>query len=112
MNGELGMKVFLDDIRCLSDIYGNLYTDEEWITVKTTADVFELLRTGEVTHLSLDNDLGLKEPEGHTVVRWMIENNIWPSKEVYVHSANVVRARQMREDIQRYYYLDRRVKYT
>jgi len=97
------MKVFLDDTRVPSEVHGEGANDE-WILTSSVAAVKEYLRSGNVTHLSLDNDLGYDEPEGHTVVKWMIDNNIWPTEEIYVHSANIVRATQMRADINRYYY--------
>jgi hypothetical protein len=89
------MKVFLDDnINIMPD---------GWHYARTTKEVKALLLTGKVTHLSLDNDLGEDEPEGYTLVRWMIENGIWPSEDVFVHSRNVVRAKEMKEDIARYF---------
>jgi hypothetical protein len=94
------IKVFLDDIRTPKMIYG----DEEWVLVSTVKEVIELLVEDKVSHLSLDNDLGPYEPEGHTAVKWMIDNNIWPSEEIYVHSANTVRAPQMRWDINVHFY--------
>lgn len=97
------IKVFLDDMRIPSDVYGD-NADTEWTLVFNVEEVKELLKKGNVSHLSLDNDLGLDEPEGHTIVKWMIDNNIWPTEEIYVHSMNVVRATQMRADINRYYY--------
>ena len=88
------IKVFLDDMRIPSDVYGD-NADTEWTLVFNVEEVKELLKKGNVSHLSLDNDLGLDEPEGHTIVKWMIDNNIWPTEEIYVHSMNVVRATQM-----------------
>jgi hypothetical protein len=48
------VKVFLDDARQEPDGWTRTYTARETI---------ELLKTGEVTHLSLDHDLGVR-PEG------------------------------------------------
>ena len=97
------MKLFLDDIRIPSEMYGD-DADTDWFVTSSVEMVKQSLLDGIVTHLSLDNDLGPDEPEGHTIVTWMIFNNIWPSEEIYVHSANIVRSKQMREDINRYYY--------
>ena len=94
------VKVFLDDIRSPSQVYSD---GEEWILVSTVEDVIRLLKQGNVDYLSLDNDLGLNCKEGHTVVTWMIETGIWPSTAVLVHSSNVARSKQMREDIARHF---------
>lgn len=87
------MKVFLDDLRI---------PPAGWILVKTASEAIELLRTGNVESLSLDNDLGLDTPEGHTVVYFMAENNIWPKNCPTIHSANPVRAEYMAGMIARY----------
>jgi hypothetical protein len=97
------VKIFLDDTRVPSDIFGE-GADFDWILVCDTEKVKEWLLAGNVSHLSLDNDLGIGIKEGYTIVNWMIENSIWPSEEVFVHSANIIRSKQMREDINRYFY--------
>lgn len=97
------MKVFLDDDRVPSQVYGE-GADDYWVVVRTTAEVKELLQKESVTHLSLDNDLGEGVPEGHTVVTWMIEHDIWPTEECLVHSQNWIRRPNMVADIQRYFY--------
>jgi hypothetical protein len=97
------LKVFLDDERTPSQIYGD-GADNEWVTVSTVEEVFKLLKTGCVTHLSLDNDLGLDNGEGHTVIAWMIEHNHWPTEELFAHSSNPYWRKCMEEDIKRYYY--------
>lgn len=96
-------KVFLDDERIPSSIHGD-GADDEWTLVATVEEVFALLLAGGVTHLSLDNDLGLNNKEGHTVIPWMMEHNCWPTEEVYVHSANPYWSKCMGDDIRRYYY--------
>ena len=96
------MRVFLDDCRTPSMIYGE--SEGCWLVVRTVEHVIELLKTGTVTHLSLDNDLGEGALEGYHVVRWFIENDTWPTEHVWVHSSNVYRAKEMREDIRRYFY--------
>jgi hypothetical protein len=92
------VKVFLDDMRIPSMVFGE-QADKEWVTVATVEEVIALLLAGNVSHLSLDNDLGPGEPEGHTAVTWMIENNVWPTTAVYAHTGNIVRREQMRLDI-------------
>lgn len=97
------INVFLDDMRVPSDIYGE-GADRNWILATTVEQVIEYLEQGNISMLSLDNDLGLGQKEGHEVVRWMIEHDTWPHDEVYVHSANIVRSKAMIEDVERYFY--------
>jgi len=95
------IKVFLDDNRNPSQIYAE--AGSEWITVKTVPEAIMLLIEDNVSHLSLDNDLGEGQQEGYTLVNWMIRTDIWPTTAVYVHSHNIVRAKQMSEDITRHF---------
>jgi hypothetical protein len=61
------MKVYLDDIRPTPDGWTRTYTVEQTI---------ELLKTGQVEELSLDNDLGSGQPEGFEVMKWLEEQVI------------------------------------
>lgn len=88
------MKVFLDDCRSPPD---------GWVLVKTVPEAQELLRTGVVEELSLDNDLGSEELEGYKLVDWMAESGFWPKKKPKVHSMNPVRNAYMRAVIERYF---------
>ena len=94
------MKVFLDDIRLPSKIYGN---EQDWTLVTTVAETIELLKTGLVTEISLDHDLGTTDPDhtGYDVILWMEENNIWPEY-CHVHSANPIAAQKMVAAIQKH----------
>jgi hypothetical protein len=76
------VKVFLDDTRVPSDIFGD-GADQEWVLVSTIDKVKDFLLRGNVSHLSLDNDLGFGVEEGYKVVYWMIENDIWPTEVRY-----------------------------
>jgi len=59
------MKVYLDDVRPPPD---------GWTLVRWPEDAIELLQTGNVTHLSLDHDLGDDENgTGYDVVLWLEE---------------------------------------
>ena len=60
------LKVYLDDEREAPD---------GWLRVKTPAQTIALLKTGLVSHLSLDHDLGDDENigTGYDVVLWMEE---------------------------------------
>ncbi len=77
------MKVFLDDERS---------TPPGWIRAYWPSEVIELLRTGQVTDLSLDHDLGDDQRgTGYDVVVWIEEevalNGFHPPR-IKVHSAN------------------------
>lgn len=77
------MKVYLDDKRITPIGYSRVYWPEEAI---------ELLKTGEVTEISLDHDLGDDEHgTGYDVVLWIEEqvylNNFKPPI-IKVHSDN------------------------
>lgn len=77
------MKVYLDDERQTPEGYTRVYWPEEAI---------ELLKTGQVTEISLDHDLGDDDHgTGYDVVLWIEEqvyiNNFIPPKMI-VHSAN------------------------
>ena len=85
------MKVYLDDTR---------QTPEGWTRVYWPAEAIELLKTGNVTEISLDHDLGDKfnakqenrnEITGYDVVIW-IEEQVFTTDfsppEIFVHSDN------------------------
>ena len=77
------MKVFLDDERPCP---------EGWTLVRWPDEAIELLKTGEVTEISLDHDLGDDERgTGYDVVLWIEEQvftrGFYPPK-MSVHSAN------------------------
>lgn len=111
------LKVFLDDERIPSQIYGD-GADKEWTLVSTIEEVQSLLLNGSVSHLSLDNDLGIDVKEGHLLLPWMMEHMKWPTEYLAVHSANPYWSKFMKEDIDRYYYgcikpqLDRELRET
>jgi len=77
------MRVFLDDERS---------TPEGWVRAFWPDEVIDLLESGEVTHLSLDHDLGDDERgTGYDVVLW-IEDAValrgFAPPILTVHSAN------------------------
>jgi len=77
------MKVYLDDERTPPD---------GWTLVRWPEDAIALLKTNQVTDLSLDHDLGDDDHgTGYDVVLWIEEavatNNFIPPK-MKVHSAN------------------------
>lgn len=89
------MKVYLDDIR---------QTPIGWVRTYTSTETIELLKSGKVTELSLDHDLGLYNETGYTVLLWIEEqvflNRFKPPK-MYVHSANPSAAEKMRMAIKK-----------
>lgn len=77
------MKVFLDDER---------QTPEGWVRVYWPDEAIALLRSGEVTHLSLDHDLGDDtRGTGYDVVLWIeqgVAQHDFIPPAITVHSAN------------------------
>lgn len=77
------MKVYLDDIRA---------PYEGWVRAFSALQAIELLKTGNVTELSLDHDLSEREGDnGYAVLLWIEEqvvlNNFHPPI-LHVHTAN------------------------
>ena len=77
------MKVYLDDER---EAY------EGWVRVRWPEEAIEPLKTGQVTDLSLDHDLGDDERgTGYDVVLWIEEAvvaRMFVPPRIVVHSAN------------------------
>ena len=90
------MKVFLDDER---------QTPEGWVRTYTVNETIDLLKSGEVTDLSLDNDLGEGIAEGYKVLDWLEEEVVTkgfkPPANISAHSQNAVRRVYMRDLIKR-----------
>ena len=78
------MKVYLDDERA---------TPEGWTRVYWPSEAVELLKSGRVTEISLDHDLGNDERgTGYDVVLWIEEQVVlhgFVPPKMSVHSANV-----------------------
>lgn len=102
------MKVYLDDIR---------EEPEGWTRTYTVKQTIELLKTGQVTEVSLDHDLAFlhyagdysKEETGYSVLLWIeeqvIKNNFVPPK-MYIHTGNpsaMIRMKQAVESINKIY---------
>lgn len=83
------------------------YPGEDWICVQTVARAQEVLRLhqGNVTHLSIDNDLGDGIPEGNTLTKWLCEQyfvhglDYWPTESITIHSRNACGRQAMKGDI-------------
>ena len=88
------MKVFLDDPRP---------TPEGWVRAYWPDEVIALLRSGRVTHLSLDHDLGDDaRGTGYDVVLWIeqavaFDGFVPPA--IVVHSANAPASMKMEQGI-------------
>lgn len=94
------MKVYLDDVRD---------TPEGWTRTYTVEETINLLKTGEVTELSLDHDLGKDQEgkdlaDGYEVLNWLEEqvvvNKFVPPSEIYIHSANAAAWPKMKSAIE------------
>lgn len=90
------MKIFLDDVRpCPHD----------WTLAKNYKECIDFLKTGNVTHLSLDHDLGDDENgTGYDVVCWIeVETalNDFSPPILTIHSANPFGRKRMSSAIER-----------
>lgn len=84
------MRVFLDDERS---------TPEGWVRVSWPDEAIELLRSGRVTEISLDHDLGDDaRGTGYDVVLWIeeavVQHGFVPPR-IHVHSANASARQKM-----------------
>lgn len=78
------MKIYLDDER---------KPPEGWILVRWPDEVIEHLKSGQVTHVSLDHDLGDdNRGTGYDVILWLEEAVVtqgFAPPIIQVHTANV-----------------------
>ena len=88
------MKVYLDDDR---------KTPEGWTRVYWPEEAIALLKTGEVSEISLDHDLGDDDHgTGYDVVEWIEESvalNGYTPPIIRIHSANPPGLARMRAGI-------------
>ena len=88
--------LLIDDIRN-EEMCG--VTDIEFdITARTAQEGMDALGSNPVTHLWLDNDLGLWQLEGWEILKWAIANNRLPPHIIFV-TANPVSKRRMEETV-------------
>jgi hypothetical protein len=86
------MKVYLDDLRP---------APEGWVLVRSYRAAIDLLRSGHVTEISLDNDLGSIR-EGYDVVTWieqMVYQTSFRPPTIIIHSSNTVARNKMEAGI-------------
>lgn len=77
------MKVYLDDIRNPPD--------DTWIIARNYNQAINLLKTGKVTEISFDHDLGLDSKSGYDVMVFleeMVFRGKLPKPIIHVHTAN------------------------
>lgn len=76
-------------------------TPEGWTRTYNVEDTLRMLGTCQVTHLSLDNDLGEGQPEGYVVLdrleEWVYDDPTFPVPIITIHSSNAARAPVMRQ---------------
>lgn len=78
---------------------------EGWVRAKSVNEAIAVMETGEVTHASLDHDLGVWTSEGGSGVKltdWMAEHDCWPTKGIRIHSSNPSGVQTMLATIDRY----------
>jgi len=81
------MNLWFDDIRP---------APEGWDWAKSFDEAVALLKTGNVENASLDHYMGLGQPTGYDLVMWMEQNQTWPARSIYVHSADPVGRAKMK----------------
>lgn len=85
------MKIFLDDRR---------YEPQGWYLVNTVPELEEvfLKNYDQITHISLDNSLGLGNKQGKTFVDDLI-NNQWFVPNLWIHSSDFLAVDYMKEQL-------------
>lgn len=90
------IKLWLDDVRECP------YKD--WVTAKSASEAIFILKTGLVTHMSFDHDLGNDEDgTGYTVSCWVEDaafNNLIQPIQWKIHSANPVGVNKIRSALE------------
>ena len=86
--------VYLDDVRNgpthdYEETHSQI-ANKEWVIVRRTEYIKELLKAGLINDLSLDHDLGNDDITGYQLALWMEEEKYWPKGIISVHSANPV----------------------
>lgn len=92
------MKVWLDDQ--IDDPYiWTRHTPDGWVGVKTGQEAMELVRSGKVEAIDLDNDLG--DPAGvegiHVInlIEELAASGAIPRMEIKIHTANSMARKRM-----------------
>lgn len=80
------MNLWLDDLRSPPG-------DREWVHVRTVNACRARIKRKCPQRLSLDNDLGERQPEGRSIIDWLEERAMagFPiPDQIHIHSANPV----------------------
>ncbi|MEK3917293.1 cyclic-phosphate processing receiver domain-containing protein [Paenibacillus sp. FSL H7-0331] len=72
------VNVFLDDLRPCP---------KGFKLVKTVSECIQVIEKNNINILSLDHDLGFGRPSGFEVVKYIVNNKIFP-REIIIHTAN------------------------
>lgn len=89
----------------LDDDVNDRQAPEGWFHFTTTREVQDLLLSGRVSALSLDNDLGSEEEEGYRIIDFLEEQDavfglrLWP-EQISVHTANPDARQRMRRSLE------------
>lgn len=93
---DVSIRLWLDDLRLMPGSFNR--------RAKTADEAIEILKTGKVSKISLDHDLGPEEAgTGYDVASWIEEaayNGELPKLEWAIHSANPVGVQNMRRALQ------------
>lgn len=90
------MNLFLDDVRDCPD---------DFLHAQSVNDAIKIMQLIPIEFASLDHDLGDFEPhggDGIKLIDWMVEEDIWPSQGIKIHSANPVGVKNMLLTIENY----------
>ena len=100
-------KLFLDDIREVSDIYSDT---RHFVLVRNYEDFLSCIKSnGLPTFISFDNDLGADEngnilPDGYACAKWLVYESCFnlSNLKFRVHSANTVAKVQIQSLLDNY----------
>lgn len=98
--------IYLDDIRIgpKAPMSDNVKTDwANWVICRHVDQVKSMLANGMVEDMSLDHDLGLENPSGYDLCKWMVEYKMYPKGDIYLHSSNPVGIKNMKELLENYW---------
>lgn len=88
------INIFLDDLRPCPDNYIPARSYNEMIRLLTE-------NKGNIANISLDHDLG-EIRSGYDVCKWMVENEVYPTNSITIHSSNPSGVQAMLQLLTRY----------
>jgi len=94
----MGIRIWLDDLR--------EPTYDGWTWIKDSATAIEFLsalkeNNSQYEIISFDHDLG-GDDTSRSVMNWIIENEFFPTHEVFIHTANPIGKSWLQGTAQRY----------